>query len=194
MKIKYLALALWLAHAVAHAEGGRLGVEFESERDQRSGITNHAVTLAPGWEFSEKSLISRVELLIERNRDLSADGDGVFAKERTLFLRLRHDGEISERIGYYLRGGVGRSSNNERDFNYAYIEPGIEFKINEAWEWVFAEREINSIDGAPGKRAHKFYLGPNVDIGQHNELEFRYVKGSGDHHVESWLIEYVYKL
>lgn len=194
MKIRSLALALLLSNAAVHAEGARLGVEFEAERDQRSGITNHAVTLAPGWEFSENSLLSRVELLVERNRDLAADDDGVFAKERTLFLRLRHDGELSERFGYYVRGGVGRSTNNEHDFNYAYIEPGIEFKINDAWEWVFADREINSIDGTAGKRGHKFYLGPNVDIGQHNELEFRYVKGSGDHHVESWLIEYVYKL
>ncbi|HUW50401.1 MAG TPA: hypothetical protein VMV75_05230 [Sulfuricella sp.] len=193
MNIKYFAFVLLAASAAVHADGGRIGLELESEKNNQTGITNHAVTLIPGWEFSEENFISRVELLVEKNRDMSADSDGVRAKENKLFLRIRHDGEFTDRIGYYVRGGVGRSSNNERNFNYAYVEPGVEYKFDKYWAWTVAYREINSIDGTPGKHVHKFYLGPSFDMDKNNEFEFRYVKGNGDQDVKAWLAEYVHK-
>ena len=190
MNIRYLPFVLLTASAAVHADGARIGLEFESEKNNETGITNHALTLAPGWQFPEENLISRVELLIERNRDVSAASD---AKETTLFLRIRHDGELTDSLGYYVRGGVGHSWNDERNFNFGYVEPGVEYKIGGGWELALAYRETNSIDGTPGERVHRFLVGPNFDLDKHNEFEFRYVKGNGDEDVRSWVVEYVYK-
>ncbi len=144
--MKYQVIALWLVCSVARAAGPLVGLEFESERNNNSGITNHAVDIVPGWEFSEDSLINRVELLIDRNRDTRADADGELAKENKLFVRIRHDGDFTDTLGYYIRGGVGRSFNNQRNFNFAYVEPGIEYKLAQRWAWTVAFRETNSID------------------------------------------------
>jgi hypothetical protein len=193
MNYRMFAIALWLVCSAARAAGPLLGLEFESEKNRNSGITNHAVDIVPGWEFSEESLISRVELLIDTNRDTSADADGFTAKENKLFLRLRHDGDFNDKLGYYIRGGVGRSFNNERDFNFAYIEPGIEYKLTQKWAWLLAVRETNSIDSVKGHHVTQFRTGPSVDLDKDNELEFLYTRGSGDESLSSWLIEYVHK-
>lgn len=193
MRNKYFAPMLFVVFTAARADGGRLGLEFESERNHQTGITNHALTIAPGWKFSEDHFVSTVELLVERNRDTSADSDGALAKENKLFLRIRHDGELTDKIGYYVRGGLGRSSNNERNFNYVYIEPGLEYEIDDHWAWTIAYREVDSIGNTSGQHVHKIYLGPSFDIDKNNELEFRYVKGNGDQDVKALVVEYVHK-
>src|SRR5690349_17052935 len=124
MKYSVLTLALTLSCGVAQAAGPLVGFEFESERNNNSGITNHAVDIVPGWEFPAENIINRVELLIERNQDNRAEADAALAKENKLFVRFRHDGEIADNLDYYIRGGVGRSYNNDRNFNFAYVEPG----------------------------------------------------------------------
>jgi hypothetical protein len=193
MKYQAIAIALCLVCGVARAEGPLLGLEYESEKDNNSGIRNNAVDIIPGWEFSDKSLISRVELIIERNKDSGADADGELAKANKLFVRLRHDGDFTDTLGYYVRGGVGRSFNNERDFNYAYVEPGIEYKFAEKWAWAVAVRETNSIDSTSGQRLTQFRTGPSFDWDKNNELELVYIKGSGDENLTSWALEYVHK-
>lgn len=191
MKIKLLALLLICTSA--HAEGPRIGLEFESEKDNKSGMTNHAQTLIPGWDFSSDSLINRVELLIEHNKDTSADSSGVTAKENKLFLRIRHDGDLTKNIGYYIRGGVGRAFNNEHSFNYAYIEPGLNYEFAPQWEWSVAYREINSIDSIGKKHVSKLITGPNYDLDNQNEFEVRYERGRGDKDLTVWSVEYVHK-
>ena len=88
MKRQLFLLAMFCG--MAHAEGALVGLEFESEKDNKTGIVNNALTIAPGWEFSEGSLINRVELLIEGNRDNKADSEGLRAKENKFFVRFRH--------------------------------------------------------------------------------------------------------
>jgi hypothetical protein len=193
MKYQVIAITLWFICGVARATGPLVGLEFESEKNNRSGITNHAVDIVPGWEFSEESLINRIELLIERNQDTRADADGLLAKENKLFVRIRHDGDFTDTFGYYIRGGVGRSFNNQRNFNFAYVEPGIEYKFTQRWAWTLAIREINSIDSVAGQRITQIRTGPSLDFDKNNELEFLYVKGSGDANMTSWVFEYVHK-
>lgn len=192
--MKYPALVLLVCCGVAQAEGARIGLELESEKDNRSGLTNHAITVIPGWEFSEGSLISRVELLVEHNRDTKADSSGVTARENKYFVRIRHDGELSDHIGYYVRGGIGHSDNNDQNFNFAYVEPGVEYKLDDHWAWTLAYREINSIDGTNGEHVGKLYVGPSFDMNKNNEFELRYVRGYGDQNVTSWVFEYVHIL
>ena len=39
---------------------------------------------------------------------------------------------------------------NERDFNYGYIEPGLNYELNERWEWTLGVRFDDSIGGFRG--------------------------------------------
>lgn len=170
-----------------------VGFEYESEKDRSSKITNQALTIIPGWNFSEDSPISRIELLIERNQDDSAGSSGRIAKENKLFLRLRHDGELTDNLDYFVRGGLGRAYNNSHhDYNYAYIEPGLEFKFAARWEWVLAYRAINAIDQTRGQRVNKISLGPSYQLDDHNELEARFVRAHGDQATSTLLLEYVH--
>lgn len=191
--MKYLGLVVLFACGAAHADGARIGLEYESEKDNRTGIMNDAVTVKPGWEFSEDGLINLVELLIDRNQDANADSNGLRTRETKLFVRLRHNRKFNESIGYYIRGGVGRSINNQQNFNYAYIEPGLKYKFDEKWEWTLAFREITSIDGTDGQHVRKYITGPSFGLDKNNEIEFRYVRGYGDKDVKSWQIGYTHK-
>jgi len=193
MKFRVIGIALAFICAVARAEGPLLGFEFESEKNDNSGITNHGVQIIPGWQFSEKSLIHRVELLFDRDQDTTRDADGVLAKENKLFVRIRHDWDFAENLGYYIRGGVGRSFNNQRSFNYAYVEAGVEYRFMQKWAWTVAFREKNAIDGASGQHVAQFRTGPSFDLDKSNELEIRYATGSGDARLTSWAFEYVHK-
>lgn len=193
MKFRAAGIALAFICGAARAAGPLLGFEFESEKNNDNGITNHSVQLIPGWAFSEKSLISRVELLITRDQDTSGDANGVRAKENRLFVRIRHDGDISDTLGYYLRGGIGRSFNNQRNFNFAYVEPGVEYKFMHRWTWTVAFRETNSIDSVGGQRVAQFRTGPSFDLDENNEFEIRYAKGNGDADLTSWAFEYTHK-
>ena len=88
---------------------------------------------------------------------------------------------------------MGRSFNNQRSFNYAYVEPGLEYKLNEQWEWVVAYRQTDAIDTTTGQRVGEIITGPNFDLNKNNEFELRYVKGNGDKDLRSFVFEYVYK-
>ena len=191
--MRYLRLAVLFFYGVAYADGARIGFEYEREKDNKSGIKNDAFTVKPGWEFSKDRIINLVELSIERNRDAGTDSAGFRARETKVFVRLRHNRKLNDSVGYYVRGGVGRSFNNQRDFSYAYIEPGLKLEFNDRWEWTLALREIDSIDGMPGQRVRKFIAGPSYSLDKRNEIELRYVKSSGDKDVQSWSLGFVHK-
>ena len=192
-EMRYAALAILVAPGAACADGARIGLEYEWEKDRKTGIVNHAVTVKPGWEFSRESPVNVVELLIDRSKDATPDSTGSRAAETKLFLRIRRNGKLTESIAYHIRGGVGRGFNDERSFNYAYIEPGLKHEFDEKWEWTFAIRAIDSIDGTEGRKVVKFITGPSLSLDKNNELEIRYAKSTGDKSVASWAIGYVHK-
>jgi len=191
--MKYLGLVVLFAYGAARADGARIGLEYESEKDNKTGMMNDAVTVKPGWEFSKDSLINLVEFLIDHNQDANADSSGLRARETKLFVRLRHNRNFNDSLAYYIRGGVGRSINNQKNFNYAYIEPGLKYAFNEKWEWTLAFREINSIDGTGGQHVRKYITGPSFSFDKNNEIEFRYIKGYGDKDLKSWQVGYTHK-
>ena len=192
-KLKYLGLIILFVCGAAHADGARIGLEYESEKDKKTGMMNDSFTLKPGWEFSKDSLINLAELLIDRNQDAGADSNGLRARETKLFVRLRHGRNLSDRIAYYIRGGAGRSTNNQRNFNYAYVEPGMKFEFGNSWEWTMAIRKIDSIDGTGGQHSGKFVTGPSFSVDKNNEIEFRHVKAYGDKDLKSWQIGYAHR-
>ena len=115
--MRYLGFIALLACGAAQADGARIGLEYELEKNRKTVVMNDAFTLKPGWEFPKGSPINLVELLIDRNRDRDADSNGDQARETKLFVRLRHSGSFTDTLGYYIRGGVGRSMNNEENFS-----------------------------------------------------------------------------
>jgi hypothetical protein len=191
--MKSLGFLVLVACGVAHADGPRIGLEYESERDNKTGMMNAAVSVKPGWEFSGNSLINLVELIIDRNRDDLADGSGFRAGETKLFVRLRHNRKLSESLGYYLRGGVGRSINNQNNFNYAYIEPGLKYTFGQKWEWTLAIRKTDSIDGTDGQSVLKVIAGPSFSLDRQNEIELRVIRGDGDKDLTAWQVGYTYR-
>jgi len=181
------------ACASAYAEGPRLALELETEKDRRSGIRSYAVSAKPGWEFAPSSPINLVELLIERSEDSDRDELGFRERETKLFLRVRHSGSLTEHASYYIRGGIGCNFNNERDFTYANIEPGLKYELSERWEWTFGLRSIDAIDGTAGQRVRKYITGPSYAFSKANEVELRYSRGTGDKDLTSWSLGFTHR-
>ena len=181
------------ACSAVHAAGAVIGLEYEREKDKRSGVSSNAVTVETGWEFENDNIINRIELSVERSRDAEADTEGFRERETKVFLRLRHNRMLNDRIAYYVRGGVGRSFNNEHNFSYTYIEPGLKFALNGRWEWTAGLRAIKSIDGTSGQRVRKLITGPSYSLDKRNEIDLRYLRGRGDKDVTSWSLGYMHK-
>jgi hypothetical protein len=192
-RIPLLVILFVLACGSALGAGPRIGLEYEVEKDKRSGMRNDAVTVKPGWEFSSGGLLNLVELLIDRNRDAGPGSDARRDTETKLFLRLRHGGSIARDFAYYVRGGVGRSLNDDQPYSYAYIEPGLKYGFGDAWEWTLALRAIDAIDGTPGQRVNKLITGPSFTLDRHSEIELRYIVGKGDKDLRSWQLGYLYR-
>ena len=193
LAMRFLGLMLLFACGTVYGAGARLGFEYEREKDRQSGISSDAVTAEFGWDFEKDSLINSVELSVERNRDSEADTDGFRERETKVFVRLRHSHMLTKYVGYYLRGGVGRSFNNERDFSYAYIEPGLQVDFLDCWEWKAGMRHIDSIGSSDGQLVREFQTGPTYKFDKRNEVEIRYIRGRGDKDFKAWSIGYSFK-
>jgi len=191
--MKCLGWVILFACGAAQAEGFRIGLEYELEKDRKTGMRSDAVALEPGWEFPRGSLINLVELLIDHSRDRNAGNDGSREKETKIFVRLRHSRSFTDNLAYYVRGGVGRSLSNEDDFTYAYIEAGLKYEIHPRWEWTAGLREGNSIDGTDGERFGKFITGPSFSFDKNNEVGLRYLQGFRDKDTRAWQIGYTHK-
>lgn len=150
------------------AAGARFSLELESEKDRDSTIINNAVTSIPGWDFGDGHLFSRVEVLLEANQDNQCDPSGRGTANK-LFLRLCHDGELGGSLAYYGRGGIRRAFNISHDYNYGYIEPGVEHKFTTLWAWSGAGRAIDAIDNTDGQRVSKVITGPSYDMDEDHE-------------------------
>jgi hypothetical protein len=184
---------LCVSCGAASAEGFQIAGEYEYLRYSDTGISNRAFSIIPGWRFPDEQYLSRLELLLEGNQDDRADVHGSPYTETKAFVRLRHTGELTDQLGYYVRGGVGRSLNNVQDFNYGYIEPALEYSFNDAWDGVVGYRQTNALDGTPGQRLGEIRFGPDWNLTKHHTLEVRYVRGKGDVRETTWVLEYVYR-
>ena len=179
--------------ATAHAEGPRIALQIEREKNRESGVVSRGAGVEAGWQFASGSLIDRIELLIDRSIDRRADAGGEREHESSVFLRIRHSGKATESLTYYLLGGVGHNSGSEQSFNYAYVEPGLKYELGKRWEWTLGFREIDAIDGTAGEHVHKLITGPSYSIDSHHEVELRYARTTGDKRLRAWSVQYTYK-
>jgi hypothetical protein len=188
-----LTLAALGAASAQAQQSWQVAAEYENLKYQDSGIHNNAWSVIPGLRWSDDHFISRAELLLEANQDTQANNTGFRFHEQKVFMRLRHSGEITEDLGWYVRGGVGYSWNNERNYSYGYIEPALEYSFSPAFDGVMGYRHTNALDHAPGQRLGELRFGPDWNINKHHTLEVRYVIGRGDTPGRTWVLEYVYR-
>ena len=129
--------------------GGQPRITFEYEHEKNThdyGSTpNNAVSIFPGiqWKGDARPLgfITRAELMLEGNQDhgnLGSSGVGR-TTETKMGVRVRSDGEIAGRWGYYVRGLVGQSWNNEQNFAYWYIEPALKTDFGDVVKGAVAD-------------------------------------------------------
>ena len=212
-------LTLALVASVAQADDntifggqGRITYEFEHEKNTAAyGSTpNNAVSLFPGvqWKGDARPLgfITRAELMLEGNQDHGKFGTGATGNttETKMGVRLRSDGEIAGRWGYYVRGLVGQSWNNERNFTYWYVEPALKTDLGDVTKglsWTTSYRVVRTFDrDSVTKEAdrNKLRFGPNYDWDSKNGVEFRYVLATDPNNDDklrsrAFVAEYVHK-
>lgn len=233
MKKIFAVLSLALVFAgVAHAEdyfnaegkkvnpptntlfGGQPRITFEYEHEKNTdayGSTpNTAVSIFPGiqWKGNARPLgfITRAELMLEGNQDhgkLGNSGTGN-TTETKMGVRLRSDGEIAGRWGYYVRGLVGQSWNNEQNFTYWYIEPALKTDLGDVAKglsWTTSYRVVRTFNRSEEYKSadrNKIRFGPNYDFDSKNGVELRYVLATDPNNDDklrsrAFVAEYVHK-
>lgn len=215
-KIYALFVALAVSASIAHADstlfGGQPRMTFEYEQEKNTAeygnTPNTAVSVFPGIQWKETDpnrplgFITRAEFMIEGNQDHMKWGTqtvGGNTTETKYGIRLRTDGSFDKTWGYFVRGLVGQSFNNERNFSYWYLEPGLKTKLNDTWSWTTSYRVVRAIDrSAKDADRNKLRIGPNVDFDKNNGMEFRYVyvtdpNNSNQHRANAYLMEYIHK-
>jgi hypothetical protein len=182
-------MALFLCahvHAQTLLWGGRpeFGVELEQEKTpDHLGVTN-SITYIPSLVFPD-----------EREKDLSS-GVSETTRVNKLALRLRKNVHFTEDWGMYFRGLLGHYSSSAERFVYGYTDAAFRYE-HDFFGFIAGVRVQRSLDGTPGHDLNKFRLGPSVDIGEHHELEFRWVRAWDAHtharESDATIVEYTYK-
>ena len=190
----------------------RITLEYEHEKNtpDYGSTPNNAVSIFPGiqWKGDARPLgfITRAELMLEGNQDhgnLGSSGVGR-TTETKMGVRVRSDGEIAGRWGYYVRGLVGQSWNNEQNFAYWYIEPALKTDFGDVVKglsWTTSYRYVRTFDRAEAVKTadrNKLRFGPNYDFDKNNGVEVRYVLATDPNNDDklrsrAWVFEYVHK-
>lgn len=167
---------LLLFNPIAMAEtllwGGKpeLGIEFERERPADTGLTNRSVTLTPSLVFANRG-VDRMDLLITGERTQELDGTALNASN--LGLRVKKAFPLSDNWGIYFRALAGHSFTPTDRYTYGYTDAAVTFE-HEALGFMLGVRVQRGLDGSQAHNVNKIRLGPNIDLGQHHEVEFRW--------------------
>jgi len=178
--------------------GGRpeFGIEFEQEKTpDKLGVTQ-SITYIPSLNFSNGP-INRVDLLImdEQEKEMV---NGVVARQNItkLALRVRKNIHFTEDWGMYFRALLGHANTSTERFTYGYTDAAFRYE-HDFFGFITGVRVQRTLDGTPGHALNKFRLGPSFDIGEHHELEFRWVRAwNADTHAresDATIVEYTYK-
>lgn len=197
---------LVLAHGIAHADmtllGGRpqLGIELEHEKGADGNSRANSMTLFPGIAWKE-GWITRAELLLMREHEVETSGGVTERSEEYAYgFRLRKDVQFTESFGGFVRVLLGRKGNKDYSYNYGYIEPALQWKINERIELYSGYRLIRGIGSlgsvtAPDK--NQLRMGPGFDIDERHGVDLRWSR-TWDAHTRERLsdsveVEYNYR-
>lgn len=176
--------------------GGRpeFGIELEQEKTpDKLGVT-HSITYIPSLVFPNGP-INRVDLLImdEREKDLS---EGSTIQVTKLAVRVRKNIRFGGDWGMYARALLGHAQEPDESFIYGYTDLALRYE-HDFFGFIAGVRVQRTLDGTTGHDRNKFRLGPSFDIGEHHELEFRWVRAwdahTHAHESDSTILEYTYK-
>ncbi len=195
-----LLTVLLMSSLAAGAEtllwGGRpeFGIELEQEKTpDKLGVT-HSITYIPSLVFPDGP-INRVDLLImdEREKDLS---EGSTIQVTKLAVRVRKNIRFGGDWGMYARALLGHAQEPDESFIYGYTDLALRYE-HDFVGFIAGMRVQRTLDGTTGHDRNKFRLGPSFDIGEHHELEFRWVRAwdahTHAHESDSTILEYTYK-
>jgi hypothetical protein len=171
--------------------GYGLGLEYEAEKEKASGAWSDTGYIIPSFAVNSV-LVDKVELLLGYTQNRAANSGSSSA----VGVRLRKNFELTHNVEGFVRAAVGHSymsANGAADYNWGYIEPGLEMKLSHVWGLAISDRIQNSIDGTRGMSTNAVRVGPNLEIDDDNEVEFRYISTTGDYESESYMAEYVMK-
>lgn len=195
-----LLTVLLMSSLAAGAEtllwGGRpeFGIELEQEKTpDKLGVT-HSITYIPSLVFPDGP-INRVDLLImdEREKDLS---EGSTIQVTKLAVRVRKNIRFGGDWGMYARALLGHAQEPDESFIYGYTDLALRYE-HDFVGFIAGVRVQRTLDGTTGHDRNKFRLGPSFDIGEHHELEFRWVRAwdahTHAHESDSTILEYTYK-
>ncbi len=189
---------LFTPHAMADTRlwGGmpEFGIELEQEKTpDKLGVT-HSITYIPSLVFPNGP-INRVDLLImdEREKDLS---EGSTINVTKLAVRVRKNIRFGGDWGMYARALLGHAQEPDESFIYGYTDLALRYE-HDFFGFIAGVRVQRTLDGTTGHDRNKIRLGPSFDIGEHHELEFRWVRAwdahTHAHESDSTILEYTYK-
>lgn len=177
------ACLLTFAHVTAHADmsllGGRpqIGIELEHEKAADGSSRANSMTLFPGIAWKE-GWITRAELLLMREHEVETSGGVTERSEEYAYgIRLRKDVQFTENFGGFVRTLIGRKGNKDYSYNYGYIEPALQWKINERIELYSGYRLIRGIGSSGSATApdkNQLRMGPGFDIDERHGVDLRW--------------------
>lgn len=175
----------------AWAESGyELAVEYEAEKEKHGGWSDE-LFLIPGFEV-KNPVINKVEFLLGYTQPRES---GDVGSSTSLGIRVRKDVELNERFSAFARVAALHTyvSTGASDYNYGYIEPGLSMALTHGMGFTVSDRIQNAIDGTSNKRVNMLRVGPDFEIGHHQDLELRYISTTGDYDADSVMAEYSFK-
>lgn len=196
--LAFILITSVCAHADTLLWGGKpeLGIELEQEKaPDHIGVT-HSVTLIPSLNFPHGP-INRVDILLMGEREKAME-DGTLSTTNIskYALRVRKNIHFTEDWGMYFRALLGHADTSTERYTYGYTDAALRYE-HDFFGFIAGVRVQRSLDGTPGHDLNKIRLGPSFDIGEHHELEFRWVRAWDAHtharESDATILEYTYK-
>lgn len=196
----FFSVAATYFSPIVHGEvvwwGGlpEFGIELEQEKTpDKLGVTN-SITYIPSLSFPDGP-VNRIDLLIMDERD-KAIPSGPTEHITKLAVRVRKNIRFGGDWGMYVRALVGRASEPGDAYIYGYTDAAMRYE-HDFFGLIAGVRVQRALDGTAGHDRNKFRIGPSFDIGEHHELEFRWVRAWDAHtharESDATILEYTYK-
>ena len=169
-----------------------ISLEYEAEKEKLTGEWSDTGYIIPSFTLKNNSVLDKVEILLGYTQSRTKE----LGSSSALGVRLRKNIAFNDSAEGFVRAAIGHtyiSANGAVDYNWGYIEPGLELKLNHTFGLTISDRIQNSIDGTRGMSTNSIRIGPNIEIDDKSELELRYISTTGDYESSSYMAEYSVK-